>query len=75
MDGHRAPVAVGPDAVSVGHADAIAFGRTFIANPDMVERIKSRVPLNPYNRATFYGGEEAGYKDYPTLRELERRTA
>jgi N-ethylmaleimide reductase len=62
-------------AVSAGHADAIAFGRTFIANPDLVERIRSGAPLNPYNRATFYGGEEAGYTDYPTLTELERRTA
>lgn len=62
-------------AVSAGHADAIAFGRTFIANPDLVERIRSGAPLNPYNRATFYGGEEAGYTDYPTLKELERRTA
>jgi N-ethylmaleimide reductase len=61
-------------AVSAGHADAIAFGRTFIANPDLVERIRSGTPLNPYNRATFYGGEEAGYTDYPTLKELELRT-
>jgi N-ethylmaleimide reductase len=62
-------------AVSAGHADAIAFGRTFISNPDLVERIKSGAPLNPYNRATFYGGEEAGYTDYPTLKELEARIA
>jgi N-ethylmaleimide reductase len=62
-------------AVSAGHADAIAFGRTFIANPDLVERFRSEAPLNPYNRATFYGGEEAGYTDYPTLTELERRIA
>ncbi|MCR6735168.1 MAG: alkene reductase [Afipia sp.] len=62
-------------AVSAGHADAIAFGRTFISNPDLVERVRSGAPLNPYNRATFYGGEEAGYTDYPTLKELEARIA
>ena len=60
-------------AVAAGHADAIAFGRSFISTPDLVERIRIGAPFNPYNRATFYGGEEAGYTDYPTLKELEAR--
>ena len=47
------------------HADAIAFGRLIIANPDLVERLKKNLPLNPYNRNTFYGGNEVGYTDYP----------
>ncbi|KAI7853445.1 hypothetical protein BDC45DRAFT_545640 [Circinella umbellata] len=43
----------------------IAVGRTFIANPDLVERLKHQWPLNKYNRNTFYGGSEVGYTDYP----------
>ena len=51
--------------VSEGRADAIAFGRMFIANPDFVERIRDQTPLNTYDRSTFYGGGEHGYTDYP----------
>jgi N-ethylmaleimide reductase len=50
--------------VASGRADAIAFGRAFIANPDLPTRLKLNIPLNPYNRATFYGGGAAGYTDY-----------
>ena len=52
-------------AISAGQADAIAFGRIFISNPDLPRRLQHGFPLTPYNRATFYGGEEAGYTDYP----------
>ena len=52
-------------AVAAGHADAIAFGRYFISNPDLPARIKHGIPFTPYNRATFYGGGAAGYTDYP----------
>jgi N-ethylmaleimide reductase len=52
-------------AVASGRVDAIAFGRAFIANPDLPERIKQNAPFTPYNRATFYGGDVAGYTDYP----------
>ena len=52
-------------AISAGHADAIAFGRIFISNPDLPRRLQHGFPLTPYNRATFYGGEAAGYTDYP----------
>ncbi|TDR89102.1 alkene reductase [Enterovirga rhinocerotis] len=55
--------------VASGQADAIAFGRLFISNPDLPERLRRGAPLTPYNRATFYGGDEAGYTDYPTLDE------
>ena len=51
--------------VEAGIADAVAFGRLFIANPDLPERLARGVPLNPYDRATFYGGGEKGYTDYP----------
>jgi N-ethylmaleimide reductase len=58
-------------AVADGHADAIAFGRHFISNPDLPARIKHGIPFTPYNRATFYGGEAAGYTDYPFHDEAE----
>lgn len=58
-------------AIADGHADAIAFGRIFISNPDLPRRLSQGLPLTPYNRATFYGGEEKGYTDYPVYGELE----
>jgi N-ethylmaleimide reductase len=58
-------------AIADGHADAIAFGRIFISNPDLPRRLQRGYPLTPYNRATFYGGEVAGYTDYPVHDELE----
>ena len=57
-------------AIADGHADAIAFGRIFISNPDLPRRLHRGFPLTPYNRKTFYGGEEAGYTDYPVHDEL-----
>ena len=48
-------------------ADAIMFGRWFIANPDLPERIAKGAALNKYDRSTFYGGDEKGYTDYPFL--------
>lgn len=56
-------------AVESGQADAVAFGRLFIANPDLPERLKSGAPLNKYDRSTFYGGAEKGYIDYPALQQ------
>ena len=50
-------------------ADLIAFGKPFLANPDLVERLKRGAPLNAPDKATFYGGSEKGYTDYPTLGE------
>jgi N-ethylmaleimide reductase len=48
-----------------GGADLVAFGRFFIANPDLPKRLRSGIPLNPYDRSTFYGGDARGYTDYP----------
>ncbi|WP_213773148.1 alkene reductase [Bradyrhizobium sp. dw_78] len=59
-------------AIAAGHADAIAFGRLFISNPDLPRRLQRGYELAPYNRATFYGGEAAGYTDYPAYDELAR---
>ena len=56
----------GHEAIEANHADAIAFGRLFIANPDLVERIGQGSSLSSYDRSTFYGGDEYGYTDYPT---------
>src|SRR5579872_5027675 len=50
-------------------ADLIAFGKPFISNPDLVERLKRGAPLNAPDKATFYGGGAKGYTDYPALGE------
>jgi N-ethylmaleimide reductase len=55
------------EAVASGHADAVAFGRLFIANPDLPERLRRNAPLNPCDRGTLYGGDQKGYTDYPSL--------
>jgi N-ethylmaleimide reductase len=52
-------------------ADLIAFGKPFISNPDLVERLKNGAPLNGWDKATFYGGGAKGYTDYPTLQAKE----
>jgi 2,4-dienoyl-CoA reductase-like NADH-dependent reductase (Old Yellow Enzyme family) len=54
-------------ALASGRADAIAFGRTFLANPDLVARLKANAPLNQHNPETFYTSGAEGYTDYPTL--------
>jgi len=56
-------------ALDEGAADAIAFGRTFLANPDLVARLKADAPLNPDNMATWYSQGPEGYVDYPALAE------
>ena len=53
-----------------GGADLVAFGRSFIANPDLPERIRIELPLNAYDRPTFYYGGAGGYTDYPRAREI-----
>ena len=56
------------EAVTSGRADLVSFGRLFIANPDLVERLRENAPLNPLmGQETFYGGGAHGYTDYPTL--------
>jgi N-ethylmaleimide reductase len=53
--------------LSANEADLIAFGKLFLANPDLVERFKRGAPLNTPDKATFYGGGAKGYTDYPAL--------
>ena len=55
--------------IAAGHADLVAFGRHFAANPDLVERFRHGYPLNAYDRSTFYGGDARGYIDYPAYSE------
>jgi N-ethylmaleimide reductase len=52
-----------------GDADAVAFGRHFTSNPDFVMRLQRGLPLNKYDRDTFYGGDHRGYIDHPFWEE------
>jgi 2,4-dienoyl-CoA reductase-like NADH-dependent reductase (Old Yellow Enzyme family) len=54
-------------ALDAGWADAVAFGKAFIANPDLVDRFARAMPLNPWDTGTFYAGGARGYTDYPAL--------
>jgi N-ethylmaleimide reductase len=57
----------GEEAVQTGHADAVAYGRAFLANPDLPRRLQLGAALNEPDPTTFYGGGAAGYTSYPTL--------
>jgi N-ethylmaleimide reductase len=57
--------------LEAGSADLIAFGKPFISNPDLVERLKKGAALNEWDKNTFYGGGAKGYTDYPTLESAE----
>jgi N-ethylmaleimide reductase len=59
--------ALAEQAVQSGRADLLAFGKAYIANPDLVERLRLQAPLNQPDPATFYGGGARGYTDYPAL--------
>jgi 2,4-dienoyl-CoA reductase-like NADH-dependent reductase (Old Yellow Enzyme family) len=51
-------------AIALGHLDMVAFGRPFISNPDLVERLANNWPMTPQNRDTYYSGGHNGYTDY-----------
>ena len=57
------------EIVEAVDADLVAFGRHFVANPDLPERVRRNLPLNAYDRQSFMGGDEAGYTDYPFYSE------
>ena len=57
----------GEEAVQTGHADAVAYGRAFLANPDLPGRLRLGAALNEPDPTTFYGGDAAGYTSYPAL--------
>jgi len=60
----------GNQAIATGQADLIAFGIPYLANPDLPERFRIDAPLNEADQSTFYGGDEHGYSDYPTLESV-----
>lgn len=60
------------EAVASGLADLVAFGKAYIANPDLVERLREGGPFNTPDKTTFYGGGEHGYVDYPTLDDIRK---
>lgn len=55
------------EAVSSGYADMVAFGKLYIANPDLAKRFELKSTFNALDPATLYGGDAKGYTDYPTL--------
>ncbi|WP_320534983.1 alkene reductase [Robbsia andropogonis] len=57
--------------INEGSADLVAFGRLFISNPDLPERLRVGAPLSHYDRSTFYGGDAKGYIDYPSYSATE----
>jgi len=61
--------------LNAGTADAVAFGRPFISNPDLVERFQANAALNPWDAATFYQGGAKGYIDYSCLKAACNETA
>jgi N-ethylmaleimide reductase len=61
--------------IASGLADAISFGRPFISNPDLVERLRTETPLTPDDMATWYSQGPEGYVDYPTVGEQVRQAA
>ena len=63
----------GNEVLASGNADLVAYGRLFIANPDLPQRFKLQAPLNDYDRSTFYAQEKEGYIDYPTLAEIQQQ--
>jgi N-ethylmaleimide reductase len=60
----------GDEAIMNGRTDAVVFGRLFISNPDLVERLRLNAPLTEVDVRGFYGGSGDGYTDYPTLSPL-----
>ncbi|HEV2650074.1 MAG TPA: alkene reductase [Rhizomicrobium sp.] len=60
----------GEAALESGAADAVAYGKLFIANPDLVTRFHKKAPLNEWNPMTFYGSGPQGYTDYPALESV-----
>ncbi len=59
------------DAIERGYAQLVAFGRAFLANPDLPQRLQEGLPINVPDEETFYNGDERGYTDYPTWEELQ----
>jgi N-ethylmaleimide reductase len=63
--------ATAEQTIADDYADAVAFGRLFIANPDLPKRFRANAKLNTPDRRSFYGGTEKGYTDYPTIEQAD----
>jgi 2,4-dienoyl-CoA reductase-like NADH-dependent reductase (Old Yellow Enzyme family) len=59
--------ATAEQVIGAGEADAVAFGKAFLANPDLPRRLALKAPQNPWDAASFYTPGAKGYTDYPTL--------
>lgn len=68
----RSDRATAETVLAAGQGDLFSIGRAFLANPDLVERLRRGAPLNDPDEATFYQGGRRGYVDYPALAELRR---
>lgn len=68
-------LALALEARRTNRADLVSFGRPYIGNPDLVERLRARAPLNAPDRATFFGGGAHGYTDYPFMETAARVAA
>jgi N-ethylmaleimide reductase len=62
-------------AVADTRADAVAFGRPFISNPDLPERVRTGAAMTWHDRATFYGGDHRGYTDYASVQDASQACA
>ena len=74
LNPHTAPRQTGPDELRLiddGTADLISYGALFLANPDLPRRLSRGGPFNKPRPATFYGGTDIGYTDYPPLSDAE----
>ena len=61
------------EALNSGRADLVSFGRPFIGNPDLVQRLRDGSPLVDAPQETYYGGNEKGYSDWPALTEAKKK--
>lgn len=68
----RYDVARANEVIESGYADLVAFGRPFIANPDLPYRLMHQLPLSAFDKGPLFGGSAAGYTDYPTYNEALR---
>ncbi|HEY1152093.1 MAG TPA: alkene reductase, partial [Pseudoduganella sp.] len=57
--------------LEAGDADLVAFGRHFSSNPDLPYRLQHKLPLTPYVRDAFWGGDEKNYSDFPTYEQAK----
>ena len=64
-------LAKGEQLLEQGTADLVGYGKLYLANPDLPERFATGAALNDWDQATFYGGDEKGYTDYPTLEKAQ----